>query len=73
MKYYGHVIYFIAVCLIVSGFILPPAGIIHPSVLYAIGILLSGYQLIFGKSIKSITLSKERGLVIETFEEVCTK
>lgn len=67
MKYYGHFVYFCAMLLVIVGFVLPPPGIIDGSVLIATGILLSGYQLIFGKSIKSITIGKE-GLVIETFE-----
>lgn len=59
--------YIISVILIIAGFCLPPVGIIHPSVLTASGILLGGYQLLFGKSIKSIHISKG-GIDIETFE-----
>ena len=64
--------YFISVILLIAGFILPPAGVIHPSVLTAAGILIGGYQLIFGKSIKSIHIGKG-GIDIETFENQITE
>lgn len=64
--------YIISVILIIAGFCLPPTGIIHPSVLTASGILLGGYQLLFGKSIKSIHISKG-GIDIETFENQKTE
>lgn len=64
--------YFISVILLIAGFICPPVGIIHPSVLTASGILLGGYQLLFGKSIKSIHISKG-GIDIETFENQKTE
>ena len=64
--------YFISVILLIAGFILPPAGVIHPSVLTASGILIGGYQLLFGKSIKSIHISKG-GIDIETFENQITE
>lgn len=64
--------YFISVILLIAGFILPPAGVIHPSVLTASGILIGGYQLLFGKSIKSIHISKG-GIDIETFENQKTE
>ena len=64
--------YFISVILLIAGFICPPTGVIHPSVLTASGILLGGYQLLFGKSIKSIHISKG-GIDIETFENQKTE
>ena len=64
--------YFISVILLIAGFICPPVGIIHPSVLTASGILLGGYQLLFGKSIKSIHIGKG-GIDIETFENQKTE
>ena len=64
--------YFISIILLIAGFICPPVGIIHPSVLTASGILLGGYQLLFGKSIKSIHISKN-GIDIETFENQKTE
>lgn len=59
--------YGIATILIVTSFFLPPLGIIDNSVLMASGILIAGYQMLFGHNIKTIRLSKE-GLEIETHE-----
>ena len=50
--------YFISALLIVAGFIMPPLGVIDNSVLIASGLLLGGYQLLFGDSVWSIHIDK---------------
>lgn len=61
----GLIVYGIAVALMVTSFFLPPMGIIDGSVLMGVGILLAGYQLMFGHSIKEITIDRN-GVHIET-------
>lgn len=63
----GLFVYFIAVILIVAGFLLPPQGQIDPSVLIASGILIGGFQLLFGHSIKFIDINGS-GIHIETHD-----
>lgn len=58
------IIYMISVALIVVSFVLPPHGVIDNSVLFAVGILLAGYEVIFGISTKSIHISRD-GIHIE--------
>lgn len=62
------IIYGIAVVLIVASFFIPPLGVIDNSVLMAAGIMIAGYQLMFGHSIKEITLDRN-GLHIETYDK----
>ena len=50
--------YFISVALIIASFMLPPTGEISPSVLMATGLLLGGYELIFGTSIRVLHIDK---------------
>ena len=50
--------YFISALLIIVGFIMPPMGIIDNSVLIASGLLMGGYQLLFGDNIWSIHIDK---------------
>lgn len=61
----GLIVYGIALALMVTSFFLPPMGIIDGSVLMGVGILLAGYQLMFGHSIKEITIDRN-GVHIET-------
>ena len=60
--------YLVAAGLLIGGFIAPPTGEIHPSVLTASGLLLAGWQLLFGKGLRSIHLDKN-GLTIKTEED----
>ena len=50
--------YFISALLIVVGFVMPPIGVIDNSVLIASGLLMAGYQLLFGDNIWSIHIDK---------------
>lgn len=60
--------YVIAIILMVVSFILPPTGVIDNSVLLASGIIIFGYEWLFGKTIKSFNITKE-GIHVETFEK----
>lgn len=60
-------VYIIAVVLIIASFILPPMGTVDPSVLMASGIIIGGYEWLFGHSIKSIHIDKT-GIHIETHD-----
>lgn len=60
--------YTISVLLMIISFILPPTGSIDPSVLMASGIVIFGYEFLFGKTIKKIDIDKE-GIHMETFEK----
>lgn len=62
------VTYFISICLMIASFILPPTGEIHPSVLVATSIVIFGYEFLFGKTVKSIDISKD-GVHMETFDK----
>lgn len=57
--------YSIAVSLMVVSFFLPPQGVIDNSVLFASGIIIFGFEWLFGKTIKSISITKE-GVKVET-------
>lgn len=58
--------FIISTCLIIAGFIVPPTGIIDPSVLTACGILtvypliLLGYKVIETKSSLSIDIDQKK-------------
>lgn len=60
--------YGISVALMITSFFLPPLGIIDNSVLLAAGILIGGYQLMFGHSIKEINIDRN-GIHIETHDK----
>lgn len=60
--------YTISVLLMIVSFILPPTGSIDPSVLMASGIVIFGYEWLFGKTIKTISITKE-GVKVETFNK----
>lgn len=60
--------YFISLALIIIGFAMPPPAEIHPSVLTAVGIIIGGAELLFGSSIKEITVDKN-GLHFEKFQD----
>lgn len=62
------IVYSISVILILVSFYLPPVGVIHPSVLMAVGLLIGGYEWLFGHSIKSIDIDKN-GIHIESFDK----
>lgn len=57
--------YIIAVILIIASFILPPQGVVDPTVLCSVGLLIGGYEWLFGNNIKLISIDKE-GIHIET-------
>lgn len=67
-KYSGLIVYIIAIILIIVSFVLPPTGVIDNSVLLAVGILIGGYQMMFGNSIKEIKIDKE-GVHIVNYEK----
>lgn len=60
--------YTISVLLMIISFILPPTGSIDPSVLMGSGVIIFGYEWLFGKTIKTISITKE-GVKVETFEK----
>lgn len=62
------IVYTISVILIIASFILPPLGVIDPTVLMAVGLLIGGYEWLFGHSIKSVSIDRN-GIHIETFEK----
>lgn len=62
------IVYIIATGLMTASFILPPTGQIDPSVLMGTGILIMGYEWLFGHSIKSVNIDKT-GVHIETFNK----
>lgn len=62
------IIYSIAISLIVISFFIPPTGVIDTSVLLGTGLLIGSYELLFGTSIKSISIDKT-GLHIETHKK----
>lgn len=62
------IVYTISVILIIASFILPPLGVIDPTVLMAVGLLIGGYEWLFGHSIKSVNIDRN-GIHIETFEK----
>lgn len=64
-KYSGWLSYIVAIILMVVSFILPPEGVIDPSVLLGASILIAGQQLIWGNKIKEINLDKS-GLHVVT-------
>lgn len=64
----GLIAYAISVILLIASFIIPPTGVVDDSVLVASSIIIGGYQLLFGTSLKSIKLNKE-GLEIEYKED----
>lgn len=57
--------YSIAVILLVVAYFLPPQGEISSSVLIASSIIIGGFQLMFGHSIKEISIDKN-GVHIST-------
>lgn len=61
-------VYCVAGGLMIASFILPPTGQIDPSVLMGTSILIMGYELLFGHSIKSVNIDKT-GVHIETFNK----
>lgn len=61
-------VYLIAVSLMVASFILPPEGQIDPSVLMGVSILIAGYEMLFGHSIKAVNIDRT-GIHIETHNE----
>lgn len=62
------IVYTISVALIVTSFVLPPTGEIHPSVLMSVGLLIGGYEWLFGHSVKSVHIDKT-GIHIETYDK----
>lgn len=60
--------YAVAILLMIVSFFLPPMGVIDNSVLFAAGIIIFGYEWLFGKTVKSISISKE-GVKVETFDK----
>lgn len=60
-------VYVISTVLIITSFILPPTGEIDPSVLLAVGLLIGGYEWLFGHSVKSVNIDKT-GIHIETYK-----
>lgn len=60
--------YGISVALLIASFVIPPMGVIHPSVLMASSIIIAGYEWLFGHSIKSINIDKS-GVHIETYDK----
>lgn len=67
-RYFGWIAYLVSIVLMVVSFYLPPQGTIDPSVLFAAGILIAGYQLIWGHSIKEINIDKS-GIHIVTHDK----
>lgn len=66
---YGKIItYVISIIMICVSFIIPPQGIVDPSVLMSVGILVGSYELLFGTTIKSIHIDKT-GVHIETHDK----
>lgn len=61
-------VYVISMILIIASFICPPTGEIDPSVLMGVGLLIGGYEWLFGHSIKSINIDKT-GIHIETYKK----
>lgn len=59
--------YSISVILIIVSFVLPPQGQIDSSVLMAVGLLIGGYEWLFGTSIRNIDIDKN-GIHIESFK-----
>lgn len=53
------IVYIISVALVITSFILPPTGQVDPTVLFAVGLLIGGYEWLFGHSIKSIDINKD--------------
>ena len=62
------VVYIIAVAVIITSFIIPPPGVVDPSALFAFGLIIGGYELLFGHSIKSVHIDKT-GIHIETHDK----
>lgn len=62
------VVYIIAVALIITSFIIPPPGVVDPSALCAAGLIIGGYEWLFGHSIKSVHIDKT-GIHIETHDK----
>lgn len=63
----GILVYICAALLIIISFFLPPQGIVDPSAMCGAGILLGGWQLLFGHNIKSIHIDKT-GIHIDTHD-----
>lgn len=61
------IIYLIAVILIVVSFFLPPQGIIDPSALLGSGLIIFGWEWMFGTKIKSFTIDSS-GIHVETHD-----
>lgn len=57
-KHFGWIVYAVAVALIVASFCLPPVGVVDNSVITAAGVMLGGYQLLFGRGVKDIHIDK---------------
>lgn len=62
------IVYGISIILIIISFFMPPMGVIDPSVLIAVGILIAGHEWLYGHSIKSVNIDKT-GIHIETHEK----
>lgn len=62
------IVYCISTALIVASFLLPPLGVVDPSVLMATGLLIGGYEWLFGHSIKKIDIDSS-GVHFETHEK----
>lgn len=60
--------YAVAILLMIVSFFIPPMGVIDNSVLFASGIIIFGYEWLFGKTVKSISITKE-GIKVETFDK----
>lgn len=60
--------YAISIILMIISFVLPPTGKIDPSVLMASSLIIFGYEWLFGKTVKSINITKE-GIKVETFDK----
>lgn len=53
------IVYIISVVMMLVSFYLPPTGQIDPSVILSVGVMLFGYELLFGNGIKSFDITKE--------------
>lgn len=53
------IVYGISVILMIVSFLLPPMGVIHPSVLMGVALLIGGHEWLFGNNIKEISIDKE--------------